>query len=916
MQREPSFTQSSRQLFRTTTLLFAFVLAAISPAAAVQSSSLNPVALSEYDLSWAGVHHLTRADGSEVDRLSVGISGADDFQDDLIVEVSGPDGFSYSFSSADLAPWLPDTLALVKDYSQLPAGHYTFTISDAEGGRARQVDLHQSLSALPAVDTATLQFQRQADGSYRFSWAPVDPGATAALYYRLRVTTADGAPLYVGGRIADALAVVPAGVLPNGQPCLARVDVSDGPSFDLEFNRTDSASLPFTPFATDYQPGRLTVSYARAYNRVEAGAAASISFSFAVNNAAAITLAELDGPGGFHYTFNLTGDLLPQFNEFSTSVAPGAAAPGRYTFHFVANGIDHYAYALLTEANPLPAPDATTWTAEDLGNGTLRLRWADVYHSGALYYRAAIRNPANGLSYLTARLNQTEAYINFTALESAIGSGAKEWRVEVFDGPALSTARNRTNGTFVPFSVIPFDPAAPAINSAYVQHRRSASGASLADYWFNAWDADADLVELRVDGPGNLQRDLLLDGRLYINPSNQGYQLLEAGSPAAGRYTFTAIDSGSRQTRRYDVQPEPIPLPSVDYRTLHVDATADGGLRVSWAPVICELPLWYALEVFTLSDHNGDSQMDRAYSQAFQTVTSVRLPPGTLPEEPLMLRVRAMDGISIINNRSNSVMVGLESPGFAYASLADVDGDGYASNVDPDDTNPNVYPFSGQSLTPLNDTTEFVKQLYRDFLNREGDEGGIAYWVNRIDGQTATHAAAVESFLLSEEFGQRISPVVRLYFAYFLRIPDYDGLMYWVGRYATGTTLEEISSAFAGSPEFQSTYGSLSNEQFVQLVYQNVLGRQPDEGGLAFWTGELDSGHRSRGQVMAGFSESAEYAELTGNPVYVTMTYMGLLRRAPDQGGFDYWVGRMDSGDSGQILIDGFLASAEYAGRF
>lgn len=50
--------------------------------------------------------------------------------------------------------------------------------------------------------------------------------------------------------------------------------------------------------------------------------------------------------------------------------------------------------------------------------------------------------------------------------------------------------------------------------------------------------------------------------------------------------------------------------------------------------------------------------------------------------------------------------------------------------------------------------------------------------------------------------------------------------------------------------------------------------------------------------------------------VYVTMVYMGLLRRAPDAGGFDYWVGRMDTGDSGQLLIDGFLASGEYAARF
>ena len=67
---------------------------------------------------------------------------------------------------------------------------------------------------------------------------------------------------------------------------------------------------------------------------------------------------------------------------------------------------------------------------------------------------------------------------------------------------------------------------------------------------------------------------------------------------------------------------------------------------------------------------------------------------------------------------------------------------------------------------------------------------------------------------------------------------------------------------------------------------------------------------------MTGFSESEEYTLRMDHEVYVTMTYIGLLRRAPEQGGFDYWVNRMDGGDSGQILIDGFLNSAEYAARF
>ncbi len=216
----------------------------------------------------------------------------------------------------------------------------------------------------------------------------------------------------------------------------------------------------------------------------------------------------------------------------------------------------------------------------------------------------------------------------------------------------------------------------------------------------------------------------------------------------------------------------------------------------------------------------------------------------------------------------------------------------------------------------LRPTTEFVKQQYRDFLNREAEPDGLQFWVYQIDSGAMTEAQVIDAFLHSAEFDGTIAPVVRLYFAYFLRIPDYGGLQYWINQYANGTPLTSISECFASSPEFQQRYGSLSNEQFVILIYRNVLGRSPDLGGYAFWLGQLSSGTQTRGQVMLGFSESVEYRGLSAHEVFVTMTYVGMLRRSPEQGGFDFWVGYLDSGNSELVLIDGFLNSQEYANRF
>ena len=214
------------------------------------------------------------------------------------------------------------------------------------------------------------------------------------------------------------------------------------------------------------------------------------------------------------------------------------------------------------------------------------------------------------------------------------------------------------------------------------------------------------------------------------------------------------------------------------------------------------------------------------------------------------------------------------------------------------------------------DSRLFVMQQYRDFLTREGDAGGITAWKNNVDSDTQTRGQVIESFFGSTEFQGTIAPVARLYFAYFLRIPDYPGLNFWIGHYRAGNSLESISGFFATSPEFASTYGALDNGQFVTLVYQNVLGRAPDAGGFAFWKGQLDGSQMTRGQVMLGFSESAEYRASSDSMVYVTMMYFGMLRRAPDPPGLDFWVQYRNAGNSGLALIDGFLASQEYRGRF
>ena len=56
-------------------------------------------------------------------------------------------------------------------------------------------------------------------------------------------------------------------------------------------------------------------------------------------------------------------------------------------------------------------------------------------------------------------------------------------------------------------------------------------------------------------------------------------------------------------------------------------------------------------------------------------------------------------------------------------------------------------------------------------------------------------------------------------------------------------SLEAIADSFINSPEFARTYGtvdSVSNDDYVDLLYTNVLGRDYDAAGFNYWVERLE----------------------------------------------------------------------------
>ncbi len=82
--------------------------------------------------------------------------------------------------------------------------------------------------------------------------------------------------------------------------------------------------------------------------------------------------------------------------------------------------------------------------------------------------------------------------------------------------------------------------------------------------------------------------------------------------------------------------------------------------------------------------------------------------------------------------------------------------------------------------------------------------------------------------------------VARLYMATFDRAPEEAGLNYWIND--SGLSLEGVASSFFDQPETKLKYPSfLTNKEFVEAVYRNLLDRKPDKKGLEYWLKELNS---------------------------------------------------------------------------
>lgn len=116
-----------------------------------------------------------------------------------------------------------------------------------------------------------------------------------------------------------------------------------------------------------------------------------------------------------------------------------------------------------------------------------------------------------------------------------------------------------------------------------------------------------------------------------------------------------------------------------------------------------------------------------------------------------------------------------------------------------------------------------------------------------------------------------LKTLTELYIAYFNRVPDADGLGYWVDQFKAGQSLEDIGKSFyEAAVQFSTLTGytaTMTNADFVKVIYKNVLGRTTvDADGLNYWSSKIADGTETRGTLVKSILASAH--TFKGNATY------------------------------------------------
>jgi uncharacterized delta-60 repeat protein len=259
---------------------------------------------------------------------------------------------------------------------------------------------------------------------------------------------------------------------------------------------------------------------------------------------------------------------------------------------------------------------------------------------------------------------------------------------------------------------------------------------------------------------------------------------------------------------------------------------------------------------------------------------------------------------------------------------------------------------------PIDCADFFVRQHYRDFLNREPDADGLAFWTSEIafcgSDQQCVEAKRINvsaAYFLSIEFQQSGYLVYRFYKAAFgnlpgapvpVRLSDFlpdaqalgQGVIVNQGNWQQQleTNKQNFANAFVQRAAFTSAYPtSMSPDAFVDTLFANA-GVIPSSSERAEAVAEFGSAANTadvaaRARALRRVAENGTLGRQEFNRAFVLMQYFGYLRRnpndAPEAGlnfdGYNFWLNKLNQFNGNfqdAEMVKAFIISGEYRQRF
>ena len=248
------------------------------------------------------------------------------------------------------------------------------------------------------------------------------------------------------------------------------------------------------------------------------------------------------------------------------------------------------------------------------------------------------------------------------------------------------------------------------------------------------------------------------------------------------------------------------------------------------------------------------------------------------------------------------------------------------------------------AVQPIDGLCFFVAQHYRDFLSREADGSGFAFWTNKL-ANCGMDANCLEvarinisaAFLLSIEFRETGYYVYRMYKGALGRRPTYAEFVPetaqlgrnvvvasndpWIIR--LGSNKDSYTSMFFNRPEFQARYSGLTNAQYIDKLFETE-GVKPTQAERDEIVDSLDNCHFAIGcptrvSVLRKIIEHPAFDRKVFNEAFVALQYFGYLRRDPDAAGFQFWLNKLNQFNGNFVdaeMVKAFITSGEYRKRF